>query len=31
MFAINAENFDYNEFFVDVKETKVSNLIVPGQ
>ena len=31
MFAINAENFDYNEFFVDVKETKVSNLIQPGQ
>ena len=31
MFAVNAENFDYNEFFVDVKKTKVSNLIVPGQ
>jgi hypothetical protein len=31
MFAINAGDFDYNEFFVDTKETKVSNLIVPGQ
>ena len=31
MFAVNAADFDYNEFFVDVKETKVSNIIVPGQ
>ncbi len=30
MFAVNASNFDYKEFFVDVKETKVSNIIVPG-
>jgi|TARA_B110000444_G_scaffold261200_1_gene311755 hypothetical protein len=31
MFAVNAADFDYNEFFVDVKETKVSKIIVPGQ
>jgi hypothetical protein len=30
MFAVNASDFDYKEFFVDVKETKVSNIIVPG-
>ena len=30
MFAINVVDFDYNQFFVDVDETKVSNLIVPG-
>ena len=31
MFAVNAEEFDYNEFFVDVKETKTSPIIMPGQ
>ena len=32
IFAINAESFDYESFFVDTsKETKVSKLIVPGQ
>ena len=32
MFAINAEQFDYNSFLdVDIKETKKSNLILPGQ
>ena len=31
MFAINAEEFEYNEFFVDVKETKTSPIIMPGQ
>ena len=31
MFAINAEQFDWQQYFVDVKETKVSNLILPGQ
>lgn len=30
MFAVNASDFDYKEFFVDVKETKISNIIVPG-
>lgn len=29
MFAINAEQFDIEPFFVDVKETKKSNLILP--
>ena len=31
MFAINAEQFDWQQYFVYVKETKVSNLILPGQ
>ena len=30
-FAVNAEAFDYEKFFVDVKETKVSKIILPGQ
>ena len=31
MFAVNADTFDYNEFFVDVNETKTSKIIMPGQ
>ena len=32
MFGVNAEDFDYNQFMqTDVKETKVSNIILPGQ
>ena len=31
MFAVNADTFNYNEFFVDVKETKTSKIIMPGQ
>jgi hypothetical protein len=31
MFAVNTADFDYDQFFVDVDETKVSKLIVPGQ
>jgi hypothetical protein len=32
MFAVNAEQFDYISFLnVDIKETKKSNLILPGQ
>lgn len=31
MFAVNAEQFDYAQYFVDVKETKTSNIILPGQ
>jgi len=32
MFAVNAEQFDYNSFLsVDVKETKTSKIILPGQ
>jgi len=31
LFAINVDNFDYKQFFVDTKKTKVSKLIVPGQ
>jgi len=32
LFAINASSFGYKEFLdVDVKETKVSNIIMPGQ
>ena len=30
MFAINASTFDLEEFFVDLQETKVSNLILPS-
>jgi len=30
MFAVNAEHFDYKSFFAEVKETKVSNLIMPS-
>jgi hypothetical protein len=32
LFAINASSFDYKEFLeVNVEETKVSNIIMPGQ
>ncbi len=32
VFAINADSFDYDKFMeVDVKETKTSNIIMPGQ
>jgi hypothetical protein len=32
LFAINASSFDYKSFLeVDTKETKVSNIIMPGQ
>jgi hypothetical protein len=32
LFAINASSFGYKEFLdVDVQETKVSNIIMPGQ
>jgi len=32
MFAVNAEQFDYSSFLnVDLKETKKSNIILPGQ
>ena len=31
MFAVNADSFDYNQFFVDVNETKTSKIILPGQ
>lgn len=32
MFAVNANEFDYSEFMqTDVKETKTSNIIMPGQ
>ena len=32
MFGVNAAEFDYNQYMqTDVKETKVSNLILPGQ
>ena len=27
MFAVNADSFDYNQFFVDVNETKTSKII----
>jgi len=30
MFAINATSFPYGEFFVDVAETKTSNIIMPS-
>ena len=30
IFAMNASAFDYKSFFVDTKETKVSNIIMPG-
>lgn len=29
MFAVNAEQFDISPFFVDVKETKTSSIIMP--
>lgn len=28
MFAINAESFDYKQYFVDIQETKVSKIIL---
>jgi len=31
MFAVNADTFDYKQYFVDVKETKTSPIILPGQ
>lgn len=32
MFAVNASEFDYTQFMnIDVKETKTSNIILPGQ
>lgn len=32
MFGVNATEFDYTQFMqTDVKETKVSNIILPGQ
>ena len=31
IFAINASSYDYQQFFVDVEETKVSKIIMPGQ
>ena len=31
MFAINADNFSVSEFFVDLKKTEPSKLILPGQ
>ena len=32
LFAINASSFDYKEFLeVDIKETKTSSIIMPGQ
>jgi len=31
IFAINASSYDYKEFFVDIEETKVSKIIMPGQ
>ena len=31
MFAINAENFSVEEFFVDLKKTEPSKIILPGQ
>jgi hypothetical protein len=31
LFAINAESYDFESFFTDVKETKVSSIIMPGQ
>jgi len=31
IFAINAASFDYESFFIDIKKTKVSNIIMPGQ
>ena len=31
MFAVNAENFSIEEFFVDLKKTEPSKIILPGQ
>ena len=31
IFAINASSYDYKQFFVDIGETKVSKIIMPGQ
>ena len=31
MFAINADNFSIEEFFVDLKKTEPSKIILPGQ
>jgi len=30
MFAINADQFDYNQYIVDVAETKTSSIIMPS-
>lgn len=31
MFAINADNFNVEEFFVDLQKTEPSKIILPGQ
>ncbi len=31
MFAVNAENFSIEEFFVDLQKTEPSKIILPGQ
>ena len=32
MFAVNADSFDYQQFMnTDIKETKTSSIIMPGQ
>ena len=31
MFAVNAEQFDWKQYVVDVDETKTSPIIMPGQ
>jgi|TARA_R110000772_G_scaffold11089_1_gene34914 hypothetical protein len=31
MFAVNADNFSVEEFFVDLKKTEPSKIILPGQ
>lgn len=31
MFAVNADTFDYQQYFIDVNETKTSGIILPGQ
>ena len=30
MFAVNAKSFNYDQFFVDVEETKTSKIIMPS-
>ena len=30
MFAVNAKSFDYDQFFIDVEETKTSKIIMPS-
>ena len=31
MFAVNADNFKYDDFFVDLQKTEPSKVILPGQ